>query len=149
MAVGTAKKATAYEYNKGLGAYNNNTNTFAYSLVSDTYASIDQDAVTLNMSSVTVIASAGAYVSGTAIANTSWAQSGSRVFLDGDDFSITADASNPATARCLVIYNDTSAADDIYCIVDLTSDGSTAATLTAGMNYTINANGVAEVALNV
>ena len=39
---------------------------------------------------------------------------------------LAKDASNPATVRCAVIYNNTSAADDLIQIYDLTADGSTA-----------------------
>ena len=148
MARGDSKRASAYEYNKGLGAYNNSTDVFKWALVTDTYASIDANAATLNMSGVTKVASAGNYVADTTLANTSWAQSGATSTLDGDDFSFAADGANPTTARCLVIYNDTSAADDIVKVVDLTTDGSTPVDTTQGLTYTVNASGLVAVTVN-
>ena len=148
MAVGTSKRASAYIRGMGLGTYNNSTDVFKWCLVTNTYASIDANAATLNMSSVTKVASAGNYVQDTTIANTSWAQSTNTNTLDGDDFSFAADGSNPTTARCLVIYNDTSASDDILKIVDLTSDGSTPADTTLGFNYTVSASGLTYIQVN-
>lgn len=149
MARGDSKRASAYEYNKGLGAYNNSTDVFKWSFVTDNYSAIDVDAATLNMSSVTVVASAGNYVAGTTIANTTWTQTTDTSTLDGDDFSFAADGSNPTTVRCLVIYNDTSAADDIVKVVDITTDGTTQVDTTQGFTYTVNASGIVETQVNV
>lgn len=148
MAIGTSKRASAYEYNKGLGAYNNSTDVFKWSFVTDTYASIDANAAALNMSDVTVVASAGNYTASTTIASTTWVQTTDTSALDGADFSFAANGSNPVTAKCLVIYNDTSAADDIVTIVDLTTDGTTAADTTLGFTYTVNASGICETQVN-
>lgn len=148
MARGDGKKASAYEYNKGLGAYNHNSDTIAWAIVTDTYASIDANAATLNMSNLTVVASAGAYTSGTSIANKTWTQSGARSVLDGDDISIAANASNPITGRCMAFYNDTSATDDVIGVTDLTTDGTTAVDLTSGLTVTLAATGLADVEVN-
>jgi hypothetical protein len=149
MARGDSKRASAYEYNKGLGAYNNSTDVFKWSLVTNTYASITENAATLNLSNVTVIASAGNYVAGTTIANTTWTQLTDTSTLDGDDFSFAADGANPITVKCLVIYNDTSAADDIVKVVDITTDGTTDVDTTQGFTYTVNASGIVETQVNV
>lgn len=148
MARGDAKKASAYDKNKGDGDYNNGTDVFKWSLITDTFASVDANAATLNMSSVTEVASSGAYTAGTTIANTVWSQSGDTSTLDGDDFSVAANASNPTTGRCIAIYNDTSAADDIVAIVDITTDGSTAVDITPGLTYTVAATGIATTQVN-
>ena len=83
------------------------------------------------------------------IANTSWVQSGDTSTLDGDDFSFAADALNPTTVKCLVIFNDTSASDDILKIVDITTDGTTDVDTTQGFTYTVNADGIVETQVNV
>jgi len=148
MARGDSKRASAYEYNKGLGSYNNSTDVFSWSFVSDTYASIDVNAASLSMSDVTLVASGGNYTAGTTLANTTWAQSGDTSTLDADDFSFAADGANPTTVRCLVIYNNTSASDDILKVVDITTDGTTQVDTTQGFTYTVNASGVVQVQVN-
>ena len=56
--------------------------------------------------------------------------------------TIAKNASNPTTIRCAVIYNDTSTSDDIYKVVDLTSDGSTAIIVVSNdFDYAVNAGG--------
>lgn len=149
MARGDSKRASAYEHNKGLGAYNNATDSFRWSFVTDTFASIDANAASLNISDVTLVGAGGNYTPGTLIANTSWVQSGDTSTLDGDDFSFAADALNPTTVKCLVIFNDTSASDDILKIVDITTDGTTDVDTTQGFTYTVNADGIVETQVNV
>ena len=149
MAQGDSKKASAYEYNKGLGAYNNSTDVFKWSFVTDTYASIDANATALAIANVTVVSTAGNYTAGTTVASTTWTQSTDTTKLDGADFSFAANASNPITAKCLVIYNDTSTTDHIVTVVDLTTDGTTAVDTTQGFTYTINAGGICDSQVNV
>ena len=149
MARGDSKRASAYEYNKGLGAYNNSTDVFSWSLVTDTYASIDVNAASLNMSDLTLVTSSGNYVAGTTLANTTWTQTTDTSTLDGDDFSFAADGANPTTGRCLVIYNNTSASDDIVKVVDITTDGTTQVDTTQGFTYTVNVDGIVETQVNV
>ena len=141
MALNDLKLSAAYTHTIGLGAYNNSTNTFAYYLVSDSYAAIDVTAATLNISDLTVVATAGAYTSGTTIAGTTWAKSGASSTLDSDNFSIAANASNPTTAKCLVIVNVTGG-NDVYSVSDMTTDGTTAPSLVNGANFTVSASGI-------
>ena len=148
MARGDSKRASAYEYNKGLGSYNNSTDTFAWSFVTNTYASIGENSSSLNISDLSVVASSGNYVSGSAIANTTWTQLTDTSTLDGDDFSFAANVANPVNVACLVIYNDTSASDDIVTIVDITTDGTTLVDTTQGFTYTVNAAGICQVQVN-
>ncbi len=63
--------------------------------------------------------------------------------LDYADLTtILKNASNPATIRTAVIVNDTSTSDDIYKVVDLTSDGSTAIdVINNDFDYAVNASG--------
>lgn len=149
MARGDSKRASAYEYNKGLGSYNNSTDVFKWSLITDTFASVNANATALAMADVTEVATAGNYTAGTTIASTTWTQSTDTSTLDGADFSFAADPSNPITGKCVAIYNDTSTTDHIVAIVDITTDGTTAADTTQGFTYTINASGIVNSQVNV
>lgn len=142
MARGDAKAATAFIEAALSGDYNLTSDTISWSLVTNTFASIDANSATLDMGDVTVVASAGSYAAGTTLASAVLSKSGANVMFDGADFSIAANPSNPITARCIVYYDNTSASDDIICIADLTSDGTTAVDLTSGVNITLNANGL-------
>lgn len=149
MARGDSKGSASYLLNSLNGDYDLATDTVAWSLVSDTYASIDVNAAgTLSMSALTVIASAGNYVAGTPLGSKTFSRSGAVITLDGADISVAADASNPTTAKCLVFYNDTSATDDIICVVDITDDGTTAPSLVNGFDDTFAATGLLQVTAN-
>ena len=137
MARGDSKASAAYNQNAYNGAYNHSTDTIAWSLVSNTYASIDVNAASLALADLTIIASAGNYVAGTAWAGKTWAKSGATSTLDGDNITVAADAANPVTACCIAFYNDTSATDDVICVVDITTDGTTPVDLTNGFTDTI------------
>ena len=100
------------------------------------------------MSSLTVVASAGNYVAGTNLASVTWTQAGDTSTLDCADFSFTADPANPITGRCVVIYNNTSTSDDVFCVVDITTDGTTPVDTTQGLTYSVNASGVGETVVN-
>ena len=64
--------------------------------------------------------------------------------FDATDLAqILKNASNAADVRCAVIYNDTSAADDLVQIYDMTSDGSTALDLVNNdFTFTFGAGGI-------
>ena len=125
MAVGDSKRTSEYDFQQGLGTYNNNTNTFKWVFVTEGYSSIDADTADIALSNFTKVASAGAYVQDSTLANSDWTRSGAVSTFDFDDFSFAANGANPTTAKTLLIYNDTSAGDDVYKIVDLTTDGGT------------------------
>lgn len=149
MARGDSKKVSEYDLKSGDGAYNNSSDTFAYLLVTNTFASIDANTA-LNAASFTGATVGGNYAGKTALAGVTWTRAANVSTLDFNDISIAADGSNPTDAKCLVILNDTSAADDAFKIVDLTTDGTTAVDLTAGdFTYTVNASGSATVTTNV
>ena len=150
MARGDSKKVSEYDFKSGEGAYNNSSDTFAYLLVTNTYASIDANTA-LNAASFTGATVGGNYAGKTALTGVTWTRAANVSTLDFiNGISITANGSNPTDAKCLVILNDTSAADDAFKIVDLTTDGTTAVDLTAGdFTYTVNASGSATVTTNV
>ena len=148
MARGDSKASVAFIEGALSGDYNLTSDTISWSLVTNTYASIDVTAATLNMSDVTVVASAGNYTSATTLASTALSKTGSNVKFDGADFSVAADPANPVTSKCIVYYDNTSASDDIICVTDLTTDGTTAVDLTTGINVTLNANGLLYGTLN-
>lgn len=148
MAVGDSKRTSEYDYQMGLKAYNNNTDTFKFVFITEQYSDIDEDATAIGISNFTKVSSAGNYVQDTTLANSAWSRSAAVSKLDFDDFNFAANASNPTTAKTLAIYNDTSTNKDVYKFVDLTSDGSTAADTTAGFTYTVNANGSGTITTN-
>ena len=148
MARGDSKKVSEYDLKSGDGAYNNSSDTFAYLLVTNTYASIDADTA-LNAASFTGATVGGNYAGKTSLANVTWTRLTNVSTFNFDDIPILSNAGNPTDAKCLVILNDTSAADDAMKIVDLTTDGSTPVDLTAGdFTYTVAVAGSATVTTN-
>jgi hypothetical protein len=123
------------------GDYNLTTNTLNYVLVTDTFASIDANAASLGLSNLTQVTAGGSYTGPTALSNVTVTQSNAVTTIDYDDITLASNASNPNTARCLVIYNDSAAGDDVFKVTDLTTDGSTAVDLTQGLTFNINASG--------
>ena len=149
MALNDSKKISEYDYRSGLGTYNNSTDVFKWVIVTDTYASIDANAVSLGIADLTKVASAGNYVQDSTLANSAWTRSGAVSKLDYDDVTYAAHASNPITGKTWVCYNDTSANKDVYKVVDMTTDsGTTAADTTQGFNLTVNAGGSGTVTTN-
>jgi hypothetical protein len=76
---------------------------------------------------------------GPTIANNTWTLASATVTLDGDNISITQNASNPNNARWGILWNDTAAGDQALAYLDLggTTD------LTAGdFSVTWNASGI-------
>lgn len=137
MAIGDAKSITAVVKNAYEGDYDVTADTLAWGFVTDTFASIDANAASLSLADLTTVASSGNYTLGEALTTVTWVQAGNVVTLDCDDLAVAADPANPAAVTCLVIYNDTSAADDVMFVVDLTSDGTTTQTTVNGFTDTI------------
>jgi hypothetical protein len=99
------------------------------SFVSDTFASVSADLANPNISSVSVV-SGGNVASSYTLASAVITRSTNVIKFDATDIgSIAKDASNPTTVRCAVVFNNTSAADDLIQIFDMTSDGTTAVDL--------------------
>lgn len=142
MARGDSKSFAAnIALNLGQGDYNLTTDTLSWVLVTNPFAAIDADATTSNLSSLTQVASGGNYAGVTNLTGVQFTQSGNEVTLDYDDVTFGSNASNPTTATCLVVFNNTSAADDLLKVTDLTVDGTTPVDLTQGFNFAINASG--------
>lgn len=143
MAQGDSKLAREYPLQAGKGEYNNSTDTFKLYFCSDTYAAIDIDTAPLNLSDVTQVGGGNVPIGGVTLTGTTWARSGAVCTLDFNNIAtITKNASNPATIRTAVIVNDTSTSDDIYKVVDLTTDGTTPIDLvTNDFDYSFNAGG--------
>lgn len=150
MALADSKKASEYDYQSGLGTYNNNTDVFKWVILTDSYTVIDEDAVAIGIANYTKVASAGLYVQDTTLANSAWSRTGSVSKLDYDDFSFAADGSNPITGKTIAVYNNTSTNKDVIKFIDMTVDGgTTAANTTLGLNFTVNAGGSGTVTTNV
>ena len=137
MARGQSKKFSAYEKNSGLGAFNNSTNTFSYALITDDFASVDANAATAVLADFDQVASAGNYVACASLTGVTWTQAGASNTLSANAITFAADPANPTGARCLLIYNNTSASDQALMVVDLTADGTTAVDTTLGFTANI------------
>ena len=143
MAQGDSKLSNEFVLSMGEGTYTNPTDVLRIYFCSDTYASIDANAAPLNLSSVTQVGGGNFPVGGVVLTGVTWTRSGAVSTLDYNDLAtIVKNASNPATIRTAVIVNDTSPSDDIYKIVDLTTDGSTPIdVINNDFDYAVNASG--------
>ena len=143
MAAGDSKLAQEYPLQAGKGAYNNSSDTFRIFFCSNTYASVDATQTPFNLSDVTQVGGGNFPIAGVVLSSVTWTRSGAVSTLDYSDLTtISKNASNPATIRTAVIVNDTSTSDDVYKVVDLTADGSTAIdVVTNDFDYTVNASG--------
>ena len=143
MAQGDSKLAQEYPLQAGKGAYNNSTDTFRIFFCSDTYASIDATQTPFNLSDVTQVGGGNFPIAGIILTSVTWTRSGAISKLDYADLAtIAKNASNPTSIRTAVIVNDTSTSDDIYKVVDLTADGSTAIDVVNNdFDYAVNASG--------
>ena len=143
MAAGDSKLAQEYPLQAGKGEYNNSSNTFRIFFCSDTFAAIDATQTPFNLSDVTQVGGGNFPIAGVVLSSITWTRSGAVSTLDYADLAtIVKNASNPATIRTAVIVNDTSTSDDIYKVVDLTSNGTTAIDVVANdFDYAVNAAG--------
>lgn len=143
MAAGDSKLAQEYPLKAGNGAYNNSSDTFRIFFCSDTFAAIDATQTPFNLSDVTQVGGGNFPIAGVVLGSVTWTRSGAVSTLDYADLTtIAKNASNPTTIRTAVIVNDTSTSDDIYKVVDLTANGSTAIdVVTNDFDYAVNASG--------
>ena len=143
MAAGDSKLAQEYPLQAGKGAYNNSTDAFRIFFCSDTYAAIDATQTPFNLSDVTQVGGGNFPIAGIVLTTVTWTRTGAVSTLNYDDLTtIVKNGSNPATIRTAVIVNDTSTSDDIYKVIDLTADGSTAIDVVANdFDYAVNASG--------
>jgi len=149
MALSDSKKTSEYDLDKGNGSYNNSTDVFKWVILTNSYTTIDANAANVGISNYAKVSSAGNYVQDTTLANTTWTKSGAVSTLNGDSFNFAADGSNPTTGKTIAIYNDTSSNKDVAVFVDMTTDGGTTpADTTLGLNYTVNASGIATTTTN-
>lgn len=148
MPQGDAKKFSEYDFKSGDGAYTNSTDTFSWLLITNEYASIDANAANPKVADFTAATVGGNYAGKTALTGVSWSRTGAVSTLDYDDVTFAANASNPTDAKCLLVINDTSAADDALRVTDLTTDGATAVDLTQGFTLNVNASGAVTVTTN-
>ena len=146
MALSDSKKTSEYDYQAGLGAYNNSTDVFKWVIITDSYSAIDATSAAIGIASFTKVASAGLYVQDTTLASSAWTKAGAVTKLDYADFSFAADGANPITGKAIAVYNDTHASKHVYKFIDITADGgTTAADTTLGLNFTVNAGGAGTI----
>jgi len=142
MAAGDSKIFNEYVLKERQGVYAQ-ADAWRLAFISDTYASVSDDLATPNISSVTVT-SGGNVAASYLLASVAYTRATNVIKFDATDLAqILKNASNAADVRCAVIYNDTSAADDLVQIYDMTSDGSTALDLVNNdFTFTFGAGGI-------
>ena len=125
MAAGDSKLFNEYVLKERQGTYAQ-ADVWSLAFISNTYASVSADAATPNLASVTVT-SGGNVAASYTLASAAYTRATNVIKFDATDIgTITKNASNPTDVRCAVAYNNTSAADDLVQIYDLTTDGTTA-----------------------
>tara|TARA_R100000951_G_scaffold107151_1_gene102264 strand:- start:8949 stop:9392 length:444 start_codon:yes stop_codon:yes gene_type:complete len=142
MAAGDSKLFNEYVLKERQGAYSQ-ADALRVSFISDTYASVSADLATPNLSSVTAT-NGGNVAASYLLSSVAYTRATNVIKLDAADLpQILKDGSNPADVRCAVIYNDTSAADDLVQIYDMTADGTTALDLINNdFTFTFGAGGI-------
>lgn len=125
MAAGDSKLFNEYVLKERQGTYAQ-TDVWSLAFISNTYASVSADLATPTIASVTV--TSGGNVAATyALASVAYTRSTNTIKFDATDIGqILKNASNPADVRCAVVYNNTSASDDLVQVFDMTTDGTTA-----------------------
>ena len=118
-------------------------NVWTIAFVSDTYATLNADATNPVLANVTVV-SGGNVNAVNNLSGFSITRATTTITADATDLAtITKNASNPTTVRCAVLYNNTSASDDLIQAWDLTTDGSTALDLVNNdFTFSFGANGI-------
>ena len=124
------------------GAYAE-SDTWTLTFVSDTYASLNADATNPVLANVTPV-SGGNVNAVNNLSGFTITRSGATITADATDLAtITQNASNPTTVRSAVLYNNTSASDDLIQAWDLTTDGTTALDLVNNdFTFTFGASGI-------
>ena len=142
MAAGDSKIFNEYVLKERQGVYAQ-ADAWRVAFISNTYASVSADLATPNLASVTVT-SGGNVAASYLLASVAYTRATNVIKFDATDLAqILKDASNPADVRCAVVYNDTSAADDLVQIFDMTSDGTTALDLVNNdFTFTFGAGGI-------
>lgn len=142
MAAGDSKLFNEYVLKERKGTYLE-ADVWSLAFVSNTYASVSADLANPNIASVTV--TSGGNVAATyALGSAAYTRATNVVKFDATDIGqILKNASNPADVRCAVVYNNTSVADDLVQIFDMTTDGTTALDLINNdFTFTFGAGGI-------
>lgn len=142
MAAGDSKIFNEYVLKERKGIYLE-ANAWRLAFISDTFASISSDLANPNLASV-IVTNGGNVAASYLLASVAYTRSTNVIKFDASDIAqILKNASNPADVRCAVIYNDTSVADDLVQIFDMTSDGTTALDLINNdFTFTFGAGGI-------
>lgn len=125
MAAGDSKLFRDFVLKQMQGDYSD-TDVYKLVFVTNQYSTINADATSPVIGSVTA-ASGGNVAASYTLASFAVTRATTTITVDAADIgTISKHASNPATIKSAIIYNDTSATDDLVQAFDLTSDGSTA-----------------------
>lgn len=143
MAAGDNKIFRDFVLKVNEGAYNE-ADTWSIAFVSNTYASVDINTTNPRLATTVSVVSGGNIPASTNLASFAINRSGGTITFDAADPATFQKAgANPTTVRCLVVYNNTSANDDLVCIYDLTTDGTTALDLVNNdLTFSFGASGI-------
>lgn len=124
MAAGDAKYFRDFILKNNRGDYAVG-DTWTLAFISDQYSTVNADATNPVLADVTVV-SGGNVAAAYNLASFTITRATTTITFDAADIGqILKDAGNPSP-RCAVIYNNTSASDDLVQVYDLTTDGTTA-----------------------
>lgn len=126
MAQGDSKQFYDYPLIAGNGGFNNSSDTFKVRFTASTYAAVAITGTNPNVSAHAAV-TGGNFAGDVTLTSVTFTRTGAVTTLDAADLTtIAKNVSNPSTIRTMIVYNDTHASDIMYCVYDLTTDGSTA-----------------------
>ena len=143
MAAGDNKQFRDYALKEGQGVYDNSSDSIAIAFISDAYSTVDVNATNPKLADYTV-SSGGNILAVNTLSSVTWSRSAGVTTLDAADLAtFSKDASNPTDVKCALVYNNTSASDDAYCVYDLTADGTTSLDLVnSDFTFSFGASGI-------
>ena len=143
MAQGDSKQFYDYPLIAGNGGFNNSSDTFSARFTASTYAAVALTATNPNVSAHAAV-TGGSFSGDVTLTSVTFARSGAVTTLDAADLAtIVKNASNPTTIRTMIVYNNTHASDIMYCVYDLTTDGTTALDLVNNdFDFSFGASGI-------
>jgi hypothetical protein len=121
MALGTVYGFDAVAQKVGLGSYDFENQVFRCYLLSDVASSIDTTTTNPVLGDFTQVAAGGNYTGVFEVSNINWVRSGATTTMQASNITLTADPSNPTTAKSMLMVNQ-SVTNDAIAVWDLTSD---------------------------
>ena len=149
MPQGTLATFDYYPFNAGKKLYDNVNDSFKYALITDAFSTVSKAAVDPDLADFTEAAAGGNYTSGgNALPGNAWTigvVGAGITALDFTNISLLKNASNPITAKTLLINNST-ATDKCYHKIQLgVNDGDAVDLVNNDLTVTFAADGTVNV----